>query len=217
MNLKLALFDMDGTAVRYTNSSFHSSWDAIGIAAGVAEEWDRLLKYYIDKPEIYQEWFDKNCACLAGKDVAPIFDEVFPPPYTPGFKEVCDYLREKEIPVGIVSAGVDFVANRIKREMNVNFVIANEVFIEGGKFTGKGRINVSISGKGDLVRNIMAEYGVLSKETAFVGDNFNDAPVWKEVGLPLAVNLDSKEHADLVKANFKDFYELVDYLETYLR
>src|SRR3989338_8975268 len=106
------LMDMDGTIVRYESSSFHSSWDAMGEAAGMKEKWDQMLAYYYPRsndPKTYREWFDANCQTLKGVSVQSVSDKIFPPPYTPGFFEFCAYFTAQKIPIGIISSGVDLV------------------------------------------------------------------------------------------------------------
>ncbi|MBU0469844.1 MAG: HAD family phosphatase [Nanoarchaeota archaeon] len=211
--MKLVFFDMDGTAVRYTNSSFHSSWDALGLAVGVGEEWDRLLNYYISKPDLYEEWFDKNCRFLTGLSVAPVIKKIFPPPYAPGFLDFCSYLKDNEVSTGIISGGISLVAERIETEANLDFIIANDLHVKDGKFTGTGTNRVSLSGKGEFVKSKLEEYKVKKEEAVFFGDHLNDIPAWKEVGLPIGMNLKDKSCYKFVQKHFKDFHEALTYFK----
>ncbi len=208
---KLVIFDMDGTIVQYPSGNFQSSWDAIGFATGKKDEWERLMAYYLPRRERYDEWSGENCRLLAGLPVQPVFDQIFPPPYTPGFKEFCTYLDQRKIKKGIISSGVDLVAERIQQETALDFIVANEVHVRDGKFTGGGKINVGISGKGKSVREIIQRYRVSQTETAFFGDHFNDREAWQEVGLPFGMNVkDSGGHA-FVRRNFTDFYQAKEF------
>ncbi len=213
MPLKIALFDMDGTIVQYPHSSFQSSWDAIGAAAGVAKEWDEWLRHYLNKPELYQEWFEKNCRSLEGKEVAPIMQQILPLPYTPGFREFCCYLQEHGVSLGIVSNGVNLVAKEIAKDVPLEVMLAEEVHTSNGKFTGTGTSRLHITEKGIAVQKILRQYGLRKEEAAFVGDHFNDCPAWDEVGLPLGMNLKDQRCYARVQAHFGDFYEALDYLK----
>ncbi len=212
MEIKLAIFDMDGTAVRYKNSTFQSSWDAIGIAAGMREEWMRLLDFYLPRPDLYNEWFDKNCELLAGKETAPVFEEIFPPPYAPGFIEMTGYLHENGVTTGILSSGVEVVAERVKNDAGMDFAIANKIYMGGGQFTGGGELVVPMSGKGKLVRQVMQEYRCRKKETAYFGDHFNDIPAWEEVGFPIGISLKDRSCYAAVHHHFPDFLRALGYL-----
>ena len=209
----MALFDMDGTAVRYENSSFHSSWDALGIAADVENEWNKLLKHYYPKPELYEEWFEKNCKCLIGKEVNKITNQIFPPPYAPGFVDFVHYLNQEKIITGIISSGIDLVAERIKNEVSLDFVVANEIHTDNGYFSGTGQIHVPLWDKGKIVKKIREEHGMDLKETAFFGDNKNDISAWQEVGLRVGINLKGNECYKAVQGYFQDFVRIDSYLE----
>ena len=221
MALELILFDMDGTMVRY-EGSYHSSWDAIGRAAGIWDQWKESLAYYIDKPELYPEWFAKNCSNLAGIPTSKVFPAIFPPPYAPGLKEFCTYLTEQGITQGIVSSGVDFVAEKLKQELNLDFAQANEVHIQEGYFTGTGRINVPLWKKGEVVKVTLIQQKTSPENTAFIGDNENDVSAWREVGLPLAINLTKNSPASNlscqphIQGSFDDFYQVKEFLINYL-
>ncbi|MBI4983544.1 haloacid dehalogenase-like hydrolase [Candidatus Woesearchaeota archaeon] len=87
---------------------------------------------------MYEEWFQKNCGILEGIPVELVCKQIFPPPYTPGLREFCAYLHKEKVKRGIVSSGVDLVASRIKKDMGLDFVIANELRVINGKFSGDG-------------------------------------------------------------------------------
>ncbi len=207
------LLDMDGTVVQYNSSSYQSSWDAIGKAAGLGEEWQELLRYYIDKPLLYQEWFDKNCEKLAGVSVAAISQEIFPPPYTPGFLECCGYLKQQGVVLGLLSSGVDLVAKRIQEEAGLDEIVVNEVYVENGCFTGRGNLKVALDGKGQIIQQLMEQYHAAREETAFIGDHFNDIPAWQKVGLPLGMNVKDARCYGFIQHHFNNFYEARDFLQ----
>ncbi len=213
MPLKIALFDMDGTIVQYPHSSYQSSWDAIGTAAGVAERWQEWVKYYIDKPHLYQEWFDKNCSSLKGMAVEPIMRKVLPLPYTPGFIECCQYLREHGAKLGIISNGVDLIAREIAKDVPLEVLVVEEVHTQEGKFTGTGTSHLHIAEKGKKVLEILNQYGIAKEEAAFIGDHFNDCPAWKEVGLPLGVNVKDERCYAHIMVGFSDFYEVLKFFK----
>lgn len=93
MALELLLFDMDGTLVCYLESSFHSSWDALGFAAGKKEEWLKNVDYYYPRPELYEEWIQENCKLLKGISVGETLEKILPPPYLPGTKDFFSYIN----------------------------------------------------------------------------------------------------------------------------
>lgn len=213
--IRLALFDMDGTIVRYESSSFHSSWDAIGEAAGLKPEWDRMLAHYYPRSNdagTYREWFDANCRMLAGKKVQPILEKIFPPPYAPGFKECCVLLKAHHVTLGLISSGVDLVAQRIQEDVGLDFYVANGLEMDDDEFTGIGDLVVDLTAKGREVRQALEHYCVSKEETAYFGDHENDIPAWKEVGWPIGINLKKENCYPHVKAYFPDFVGVPEFL-----
>ena len=219
--------DMDGTAVQYEGSSFHSSWDAIGIASGKGEEWLKAGEQYYrnirecekkGEPEqakqLYIQWFDLNCQMLEGTEVENLKTQIFPPPYTPGFPEFCAYLEKAGILRGIVSSGVDLVADRIKEELNLEFAVANKLHLLEGKFSGSGEMDVPLWKKGELVAKVMQAYGVNSGEVAYIGDHENDVGAWEKVAWKLGMNLKRPELFFHVDEHFHDFHEVKEWLKS---
>jgi len=138
---------------------------------------------------LYQEWFEGNCRLLEGIEVQPILEQIFPPPYTPGFLEFCTYLKREGICTGIVSSGVDIVANRVLQEARLDFAIANVLNLENGRFTGTGEQQVPLWNKGRYVDQQMLHYGA-----------------WAKVGLPIGIALKNPELHHCVDYSFRNFY-----------
>lgn len=227
MAIELCLFDMDGTIVQYAGSSFQSSWDAIGIAAGKGKEWIDVRDLYWSKIQacaekkekeqaqrLYAEWFKVDCLLLKDVSIEKISPHIFPPPYTPGFREFCAYLKNHHIRSGIISSGVDLVANQILKELDLNFAIANKLPIIGGKFQGTGELLVSLAEKSELVKTILKEYQIPPEKAAFFGDHINDIPAWKIVGLPIAISPKKPELKEYVKHSFEDFYQALEFFKS---
>lgn len=212
MKPKLILLDMDGTAVQYACSSFQSSWDALGEAAGKLELWRGWTERYLHQPAKYQEWFELQCASLRGVALEPILQKIFPPPYAPGLREFCSFWKGHGATLGIVSSGVGLVGRRIQEEMSLDILIANEIQVHEGKFTGEGKMNVSLDEKGTIVRQLIQQQGVLPLEAVYVGDHCNDLPAWKEVGCPLGMNLKDPRCYEYVRQHFTDFYQAREFL-----
>ena len=224
MSLEIILFDMDGTLVCYQESSFHSSWDALGFAAGQKEAWLEKLNYYFPRPHLYKEWASENCKLLQGLPVEPTLAKILPPPTPAGIKEFFHYLNH--LPnrplTGIITSGVDLIAQYLAQEYQIDFFIANEVHTQEGYFTGTGKINVPLWKKGEIVEQVLHQYQIPPEHAAFLGDNENDIPAWEKVGLPLAINLDENKPGSTekclasVKQSFQDFFQVLTFLKEYL-
>ena len=204
-DLKLVLFDLDGTIVKYEDGNFQSSWDALGKAAGIWEEWEKRVRYYYPRPELYAEWINANTHSLQGLLVQPILEKILPPPYTAGFREFCSYLQQQKIRTGIVSSGVGFVAEHVRQEMSLDFVVANEVLFEDGRFSGACCINVPLWDKGRIVAEILQQQNVSPQEAAFFGDNKNDLEAWRKVSRRYGIEVKDESCLPHLDHCFPDF------------
>ncbi len=184
--IRAVLFDLDGTLVRYPGVPFESSWGALGVAAGVGEEWDELLLRYRGRWELYPNWVRENAALLRGVEVARVAPALFPPPYAPGVPEAVAELRDAGYVLGIVSSGVGLVAERVREELGLSFAVANELRVEDGRFTGEAVVHVGLGDKLAVVAREGRRRGLSLREIAFVGDHLNDIPVFRAVGYAVA-------------------------------
>lgn len=184
--IRAVLFDLDGTLVRYPGAPFESSWGALGVAAEVGEEWDRLLARYRGRWERYPDWVQANATLLRGIEVARVARALFPPPYSPGVPEAVSQLREAGYLLGIVSSGVSLVAERVREELGLSFAVANELRVAQGRFTGEAVVHVGLGEKLAVVEHEGKRRGLSLAEIAFVGDHLNDVPVFQAVGCAVA-------------------------------
>jgi Cof subfamily protein (haloacid dehalogenase superfamily) len=53
--------------------------------------------------------------------------------------------------------------------------------------------------KGNALEPLLKEYGTTASKTAFIGDNYNDLPLMKKVGMPIATNNASRDIKDYCK------------------
>lgn len=184
--IRAVFFDLDGTLVRYHGVAFESSWGALGEAAGVGALWDRLLDRYRGRLDEYPDWVRENAALLRGIPVARVLPVMFPPPYAPGVVEAVADLRASGYILGIVSSGVDLVAERVRVELDLAFAVANELRIADGVFTGEAVVRVGLADKRRVVEQQAHRLGLDLREIAFVGDHLNDVPVFGAVGCAIA-------------------------------
>ncbi len=206
--IRAVFFDLDGTLVRYRGVDFESSWGALGVAAGLKEQWDALLAKYLDRPESYQDWVRENAALLKGIPLGRVLPHLFPPPYAPGVREALAELKRRGLVLGIVSSGVALVADRVKEELGLDFAVANELEVRAGRFTGEAMLRVGLWDKLAVVEAEAARQGLSLPELAFVGDHLNDVPVLEAVGCGIAYAPKDPGVAAAARYVIKDFREL---------
>ncbi len=208
------IFDLDGTLVRYHGVEFESSWGAIAAAAGVQEESKRLLKEFLPRPDAYPEWVKRDAALLAGISVQKVTKQIFPPPYAAGVPQAIDRLRERYL-LGILSSGVDLVAEHVRADLGLEFAIANRLFIEDGHFTGKSEMLVDLWQKDEVLQQVVIEHDLALSQVCYVGDYINDIPVMRIVGLSIAFNPKDGELARIADVVTHDFAQIPDIIEKF--
>ena len=210
--IRAVVFDLDGTLVRYVGVEFESSWGAIALAAGVRDQSERLLREYLPRREAYAEWVRKDAKLLAGVSVADVADHIFPPPYAAGVRGAVERLRGRYL-LGILSSGVDLVADRVCAELGLDFALANHLTVDGGRFTGQSETRVDLWKKDAVLRELAAERGLAVSEICYVGDHSNDIPAMRIAGLSIAFNPKDAELARIAHHVTCDFSEIPDLVD----
>ncbi len=199
--MKLAVFDMDGVLTEY-----FSSWVRVHEHFGTDN--DESLRAYIageiDDLEFMRRdialWMEKKEG-LAEEHLKEILDTV---PIRDGAKELMEWLHNRGVKTAIISGGIDILAERIGRELGMDYIFANGLeFDESGKITGNGILRVVLKDKGVVLGRLMEELGVEKKDCAAVGDSNIDATMFRECALSIAFNpkdeaAEAKRHADYV-------------------
>jgi phosphoserine phosphatase len=185
--LDAVIFDLDGTLVRYHGVEFESSWGAIAAAAGVSDRSRLLLERYFSRREAYAEWVSEEAGLLKGIPVCQVIDKVLPPPYAQGVVQAVELLRGRYV-MGILSSGVDVVADRVAEDLGLDFAWSNRLEISDGRFTGISETRVGLWSKGDALDRLAEAYGLSLQRICFVGDHVNDIPAFERVGLAIAAN-----------------------------
>jgi phosphoserine phosphatase len=205
------IFDLDGTLVRYHGVDFESSWSALAVAAGVSDRSKQLFREYFPRKDAYAEWVIEEAKLLKGISATYVASQLFPPPYACGVEEAVAQLQGNYL-MGILSSGVDLVANRVAQDLGLSFAWANRLTVVDGCFAGTSEIVVDLWSKADVLTRLASEYGLDLQRVCFVGDNVNDLAVMQRVGLAIAANPkdDSlREVADHVITDFAVLPELI--------
>ncbi len=205
--LEAIVFDLDGTLVRYHGVAFESSWGAIAAAAGVAAAAGALVHEYLTRTEAYAEWVAKDAALLRGLAVSTVAAAVLPAPYAAGVREAVEALRGR-YRMGILSSGVDLVADSVRQDLGLDFAWANHLETEDGRFTGRCKTHVDLWRKDEAMHRIAEEQGFPVSRVCFVGDHLNDVPVMRIVGLAIAANPKDERVRDVARHAIEDFSEL---------
>jgi len=140
-------------------------------------------------------------------------------PFIPGAKECIAFLKNHQVHTAIVSAGLDLLADRVARDLGIDYVFANEVKVgEDGRLTGEGALHVELMQKDKNVRTLAKKLNIPLKSCAAVGNSCFDIPMLEVCGLGIAFNPEDAcitQCADVV-VNAKDLTKLIPTFQTYV-
>jgi len=206
MKYKLIVFDIDGTITRHI-----SSWRYIHEKMGL---WDVLAKKYQDQflaGEVsYKRFCELDAAHWKGieeKKMKEVFKGV---QYSKNVEKVVKNLKKMNFKLAAVSTGLQFIAERVKKELKFDYVLGNRLNVRRGVLTGGVKINISHGAKGNVVRSISKRFGISLREMIAVGDTEGDIPMFESAGYSIAFNSSSEKvsRAADYECGSKDFMEI---------
>ena len=188
--MKLVIFDLDGTITRSPNI-----WKHLHSELGTWN-WARNYAQKYRSGEIsYEEWAKLDCSLWKGTKVEKILQITSEIKYFDGAAETIKQLKKAGIKVGIVSAGISFLAEKVGKDLNVDVVMSNDLKISNDAITGEIETKVSINNKKSIIKDIANSMSLTLSEIVVVGDHVFDLP--EEAGLKIAFN---PRHAEAEKA-----------------
>jgi phosphoserine phosphatase len=187
-DIQLVIFDLDGTL-----TSVKSSWEYVHRQLGL---WDNCaLDYHQQflRGEIcYHQYCQLDAKLWQGhrmEDFRRMLNQIS---YLPGAREGVARIKAAGIRTAVISTGLNILAEKVCRELELDFCWANELGAQGEILTGEARIHVSadVQGqlKGDLARRLREELELKLAQVAAVGDSGGDLGLLAEAGRPILIN-----------------------------
>jgi phosphoserine phosphatase len=228
MSAKIVFFDCDGTLTT-VKSSWQYLHERLDLWDGQADEFQRLFRAgEID----YREFCRRDAALWKGLPEGRVLDIVGEIPYHDGVRETMETLKTQDIRTVVLSTGLSFLVERVRRELRIDAAVANDLIVEDGMLTGEIRLRVAhdeaagadsqaegltgifqVQDKGYWVRSMLRRYGLKKADAAAVGDSEGDRSMFGEVGIavgyhPSAGVLPFLHHA-LHNGSFKEVFEVL--------
>ena len=180
---RLVVLDVDSTLIR--DEGIDLLAELAGTKNEVAALTERAMRGELD----FEQSLRARVALLRGLhagQLAQVRDQL---ELTPGARRFVRTLKQLGCHVGIVSGGFTALTDRFVVELGLDFAVANELEIEGGRLTGQliGPI-VDRAGKAAALRRFAAEFDVPLAQTVAVGDGANDIDMIEAAGLGIAFN-----------------------------
>lgn len=223
--IKLIVSDFDGT-IAQLHGPFQSSWDSIGnlLENKKRKEWFEVRDKYIgqihktksvkDKLKIEGEWFAQDLRLMKGQNVAYLLKNI-EMNYTEGAKEFFREMKKQGKIIGILSAGIDIIIEKVAKELEMDFFVCSKVYQQRGIITGEGKDVVNLQNKLAWFKKLREKYKVKPEEAAYFGDHFNCIPCLREAGLGIALNAKTEEVKRAAKDTLKDFNGAIQLIRNY--
>jgi len=193
---RAVLFDLDGTLTPVT-----SVWQHIHERLGLWEEEAHRHQRAFERGEIgYEEFCARDAAHwkgMAESDLRAITDRI---PYRPGVRECVDLLKQTGLVVGVISTGLTLLIERVNRDLDLAYAIANRLVSRHGVLTGEVKVNVEHGRKGEAVDLFCGQFGVDYREVITVGDSEGDISMFEHSGFSIAFNPASETTARAARA-----------------
>ena len=206
MKYRVIVFDIDGTITKHI-----SSWRYIHEKLDL---WDVLAKKYQDQflagKINYRRFCELDAAHWKGMPVRKLHDVFRSVQYSKNARKAITLLKKRGFKLVAISTGLQFITDRIKKELKFDHVLGNRLKSYGGKLTGGVTINISHGAKGKTVREMLKKMGAEPGEMIAVGDSEGDIPMIKVAGYSIAFNSSSEKLSGIVDYNAatNDFMEV---------
>lgn len=196
-----ALFDMDNTLLTVdTGLSWtkflHRRGELPTTMLAKALYWSTLYKLAVLDMDTV---FTKLCETLAGDSEAEMiakcdvwYREHVAPHVAPAARVAIEHHRREGHTIVLATGSTVYAARPVARGIGIEHVLATELEVTGGTFTGKPSALCFGQHKVKLAEQWAAANGIDLAKSYFYSDSFNDLPMLERVGTAIAINPDAR-------------------------
>jgi phosphoserine phosphatase len=181
MPIRVVFFDCDGTL-----TTIKSSWEylhrRLNLWDNHADAYQMMFRNGLIS---YEEFCERDALLWKGLSTSRIDEIISEVPLQEGAAGAVRILKDLGIYTVIISSGLSFLVDRIKRLLCIDQAFSNELEAIDGYLTGRTKINVPYNCKGQLVQSLLDSMGVSRAESCAVGDGDGDAGMFEQVGVPI--------------------------------
>ena len=186
-NRRLICLDLDSTIIQT------EVIDELAMRAGVGDQVKAITLSAMRGEIDFKESFSRRVALLKGLDASVRQEIIDHLPITEGADRLFSVLKKCGFKIAILSGGFMFVGRYLQERFGVDYVYANELEVEDGKFTGRyiGDV-VDATRKAELLSLIAQVEHIDLAQVIAVGDGANDLKMLGTAGLGIAFHAKPK-------------------------
>jgi phosphoserine phosphatase len=180
---RLVSFDLDGTLFPDTTTCLELGRH-LGHFERIRELEARYARFEISNTDVAEQIAED----YRDQDIATVEQAVLGIPLIGGFQETIRVLKAHNIHILIVTVTGSFAARALVREYGLDGYAGATMGEDNGRFTGRIERHFEESEKIAYIRNFAAGHGFDLQRCVAVGDSRSDIPLFRNVGLAIALN-----------------------------
>lgn len=180
-NRRLVAFDMDSTLITA------EVIDELALRHGVGDQVAAITADAMAGKIDFQESFRRRAKLLQGMPVTVLEELADNVELNTGADRLLRALQHFGYKTAVISGGFQYVGERLKQKLGIDYVYANALKVADGVMTGEvdGEI-VDAERKALLLRETAQAEGIALQQTIAIGDGANDLPMLSCAGLGVA-------------------------------
>lgn len=206
--IKLIAFDLDNVLI--DGEAIDEIGKLMGIEDKIADITQKAMEGEID----FETAIKERVALLKGAPVDEIKKTMEDIQLMEGAKETIEELKKRGYKIATISGSFEFIANRLKDELGLDYAFSNVLNEENGTLTGEVSGPLVTGSKADILKDIIKMENISAEECAAVGDGANDISMLKLAKLGIAFNAKPvlREIADVIieKRDLKNLLNLFE-------
>ncbi len=206
---KAIAFDLDGTLVEK-----ESSWLTIHEFFNTIDKEQTNIKAYTRGLIDFEEFMNREISFWPKNLHITLIEDILSDySIKKNAYSIVNNLRNTGFFIIIVSAGIDILAYKVAKDLEVLHILANGLEIDDkGYLTGKSIYRVDLIDKHKALENYISKFDICLDECIAVGDSKYDLNFLTNCGLSIAMGNDEilSKKADIIISNLD---EILDYLD----
>ena len=201
---KFVIFDLDGTIIK-ENSAWEMLHKHFKVDPSIVEKNKELYeKKIID----VDRWIEMDIKLWKNPHKKTIEDVLKKYTLIEGIKEFVEYLKKRGFILGIVSSGIDILAEKVADELGIDICYSNSLIFDEKGFLIGGKGNVDLLRKKEIAKNLSEKFKIPLKNFIIIGDTRYD--MIDGIGIKIALNPKEKLDADYTVNSIEELKEIFE-------